>query len=184
MSTTLTRRGLLGAALAAPLAMQPLSALAADPRSALTPSLQARLTYFARELEYDLTGLDDVEAQVFEGYARLRIPMNLLFDGRASARVLPSGIDILTAIAPTLRKAAKGFRAEIVAHLDGTTHDFETYMITRRRAEAVKAVLLSRNVPRNMPLAATGLGDLFPIAPHSSASIRENDRIEIILRAA
>lgn len=178
MTHSMTRRDLLAAALSLPLAAAPGLAAADD----LRPGLQARLKYLMDAMSYDLTGIPGVETKVFKDHARLRIPAAALF-APGKSYVSREGVVALTALAPAIR-AAQGLNVEIVGHIDGTTHSFEGYMISRRRAESVKAVLLSRKVPDTMPIVTTGLGDLYPIASHDGPQAVQNNRIEIILRGA
>jgi len=175
-----SRRGFLFASLVAMAAFSPLSSVSAAPRL-LTPSPQVLLGALASGLKYDLTGAQGAQEQVFDGYMRLRLPADLLFQPGAES-VSRSGIDVLTAIAPRIARE-NGFRMEIVGHVGGTTHSSKAYIASRRRAEAVKAVLLSRGVPPSKSIITTGLGDLYPIYPNDTrADAMKNARIELIFR--
>ncbi|MCW3783576.1 OmpA family protein [Defluviimonas salinarum] len=138
-----------------------------------------RLGALAREMDRALIGLP-LEPEMMQDHLRLRIPAAMLFVN-GKDRLSEDGVALLTLIAPAIIRQ-KRLRAEIVAHHGQTKSDYQAWMFTRRRAQAVRAALMSRGADGSR-LKETGLGAKFPLVPGTDAAAQAaNRRIEILFR--
>ena len=137
------------------------------------------LQLFGEGLRTNLAG-HRITVSMMDNHLRLRVPADYLFETR-EAEVGRVGLALLTVLAEEVLRNGK-VRAEVVAHHAAPDSSYRALIISRRRAEAVVANLVSRQVPSGR-LKATGLGDRFPLADSGTRAGRvANSRIEILFR--
>ncbi|UYQ91332.1 OmpA family protein [Chitinophaga horti] len=103
---------------------------------------------------------------------------NLEFEtGKASIK--PSSFPSLDRVAELLVK--KGFSIKLSGHTDNVGRDDSNMILSKQRAEAVKAYLVQRNVNASK-VEAVGYGETQPIASNKTAAGRQqNRRVEFVL---
>jgi outer membrane protein OmpA-like peptidoglycan-associated protein len=102
---------------------------------------------------------------------------DILFD-TGSDGVKPAGIDDLAKMGDILAKYSDD-RVRIEGHTDSSGDAKFNQQLSERRANAVKAVLVSRGVQEGQ-ITVTGLGESKPVADNSSADGRlKNRRVEL-----
>jgi outer membrane protein OmpA-like peptidoglycan-associated protein len=97
------------------------------------------------------------------------------------ATLLPSAQTRLDEVADALRAEAN-HKIVVEGHTDATGSDTTNQDLSRRRAEAVRAYLITRGVEASA-IEAVGLGSSRPVADNTSPEGRANNRrVEIIVR--
>lgn len=181
MTFPITRRRLLGITTAAASLALAAGASASPwaPRE-LSPEEIGILRSFAFRLRRKFVdrGLGDVE--VFADHLRFRLGEDHLFRA-GTAEPHAEGIAVLTELAGEMMRRPE-VRIEIVGHHHSDGHSYRSFIISGRRATAVKGFLISRSVPRDR-LLATGLGESFPIETNRTPEGRaQNRRVEFLVR--
>lgn len=137
------------------------------------------LQLFGEVLRTNLAG-HRIEVRLMDNHLRLRLPADSLFD-TSEAEIGQGGRALLTVLAEEVLRNGK-VRAEVVAHHDAPDSSYRALIVSKRRAEAVVAHLVTRQVPSGR-LKATGLGDRFPLSEGKTRVGRvANSRIEILFR--
>ncbi|WP_411840124.1 OmpA family protein [Paracoccus sp. ME4] len=165
------------AALASPIMAGPQGAVA-DPwiGRRLTTAERARLAGLGASLDRKFSG-SDLKSVMLKDHVRLRIPAaDLFFAGKDALSA--QGVAILTLVAEGMTDR-KGVRVEVVAHHDLMAPDYDSWIFTRRRAEAARAALMSRGVEAAR-IRPTGLGGKFPYLPDGRDP--HNQRLELLFR--
>jgi len=105
----------------------------------------------------------------------------LKFDtGKASLK--PEGESLLTKLAGVLKKYPEN-RISISGHTDNVGRASDNLALSQRRAESVKAYILSQGVQSRCVLTATGYGDEKPVGNNKTvAGKAENRRVELSIR--
>jgi len=107
---------------------------------------------------------------------------NIVFDTN-KATIKPESQALLDASAEFF-KQQPGLRSVVAGHTDSVGKDASNLLLSKRRAEAVKAALIQRGVAADR-LQAIGLGETLPIAGNDSDVGRaENRRVEFLLVAS
>lgn len=183
-TTISSRRAFLGggvvalsAALASPL-MAGQKAGAEDPwlGRKLAGWEHSNLVEFGELLKRKLHG-SGLEPKMMDNHLRLRIPAAELFVGSKDL-LAPKGVAILTLVADAMRLTKK-VRVEVVAHHDLMAPDYDSWIFTRRRAEAARSTLMSRDIEGSR-IRPTGLGGKFPYM--SDGRNPANQRLELLFR--
>jgi OOP family OmpA-OmpF porin len=111
------------------------------------------------------------------GQIRLATPLTF---AAGTASLEPSTTTTLDAVAALLRSHGT-MTIEIGAHSDSRGADTFNLAMTQRRADAVRAALILRGIPRTR-LTAVGYGETRPIADDRTEAGREaNRRIELVV---
>jgi outer membrane protein OmpA-like peptidoglycan-associated protein len=111
----------------------------------------------------------------------VRFESDVLFDVD-SARIDYGGRDTVEEVAAVLAEYPKT-SVIVQGHTDSTGPEEHNQRLSERRADAVRAVLVSRGV-RADRITSVGLGENDPIASNGSAGGRQqNRRVDIVLRA-
>ncbi len=98
----------------------------------------------------------------------------------ASATLQPAALPLLKQVASTLLAAAT-LSLEIQGHTDDVGNAVANIKLSKRRAEAIRAVLVKNGVNAKR-LIATGFGPTRPRAPNKTAAGREqNRRVEFLI---
>ena len=119
------------------------------------------------------------QTDILDDHVRLRLMEDSLFQ-TGTADLHPEGVRLLTLIAA--RMLRHPVRMEAVAHHHSDGQSYRSFIISQRRAQAVRAAMLSRSIP-DANLLATGLGENFPIATNHTASGRAtNRRVDLLFR--
>jgi outer membrane protein OmpA-like peptidoglycan-associated protein len=117
------------------------------------------------------------EVKKTENGLLVQMKNDILFD-TGSDGVKPAGIDDLAKMGDILAKYSDD-RVRIEGHTDSSGDAKFNQQLSERRANAVKAVLVSRGVQEGQ-ITVTGLGESKPVADNSSADGRlKNRRVEL-----
>ena len=188
MKSILSRRFLIAgavASLAVPLVSSEAGAQAFAPARdpwkgrEITNSERIRVTSQGDHVARLLTGIDGIEYGMMDNHYRVRVPEGLLFV-QGKDELSGQGVRLLTAMAPAFLKAKRTI-TEIVVHHGNLGNSYAAYVVSERRAEAVKAGLASRSVEPTR-LKATGLGDRFPLRDETYVLGMNTRRTEFLIR--
>ncbi len=175
---TLTRRGLI-AAMAAAAASSGIAGGMPGSAPHGGGSL-GRVERLGRALDFSLREIPHEGTMVVDHY-RITIPVHMLIlDGKDV--LSPGGTNILTAMAIDMTRIDRT-RIEVVSHRAADSDPYLGYVETKRWSEAIVAGLASRGIDPSR-LAATGVGDRFPIHSNDTPLGRQgNRRVEFLVRA-
>lgn len=117
-----------------------------------------------------------------QGATVITLPGGVLFE-TGKAELLPTARERLNQVAEAL-KQSDGRKVEVVGYTDNVGNDEKNRDLSRRRAEAVKAYLVTQQVPADL-LTAKGQGKDNPIADNTNAEGRAmNRRVELVIEGA
>jgi outer membrane protein OmpA-like peptidoglycan-associated protein len=131
-----------------------------------------------RGVPVDDAGCPDEPPSIFGDRDRPLVVPDLVF-AAGSAALPPGGRDVLDRMAAALTDAPPDVRVEIGGHTDDAGDAADNLDLSQRRAEAVRAYLISVGVPAER-LVARGYGESRPVADNATVEGRaRNRRIEI-----
>lgn len=114
-----------------------------------------------------------------QGATVITLPGGVLFE-TGKAEILPTARERLNQVAEAL-KQNDGRKVEVVGYTDNVGTDEKNRDLSRRRAEAVKEYLVTRQVPADL-LTASGRGKESPIANNANPEGRAmNRRVELVV---
>jgi len=109
----------------------------------------------------------------------VRLDEKFMFD-TGSAELKPGAYPVLHDIAGIINKNPELY-IQVNGHTDSTGEEWFNYQLSRKRAQAVSAVLTEYGVP-NDRIIVRGLGEYQPIASNDTPSGRQlNRRVEILM---
>lgn len=114
-----------------------------------------------------------MEVEITYEPARNYVIAGLLFE-TGSDKIQPSSIAVLNEVADILLRK-KELKVEISGHTDAEGDETSNLALSRKRAEAVRAYLLSKGVDLSR-LKAAGYGESKPVASNESAAGRQKNR--------
>jgi outer membrane protein OmpA-like peptidoglycan-associated protein len=150
-------------------------------RQQLAASEQARIDAEAKAKEaMDKLAAASVPVKQEARGVVITLSGSVLFASGKSA-LLPSAQTKLNEVADALREEAN-HKILVEGHTDSTGSDATNQDLSKRRAESVRAYLISRGVAA-ASIDAVGLGSSRPVAENSSAEGRANNRrVEIVIQ--